>query len=171
MTLLQWRLAEADDIPRLQHFECAKPKERRFGQAHAEWPRKWEAVVQGGIRALRPPGRLREIILVGCDDAGELGAVAWACDWKGPGDVKILSAGVSLALRQTFPYGRHADEMVDQMIAQIQGRALDAGLDTVWAWGLVHPKNAKSQALLNRCGFGRGEDDGDLQTWGIELSV
>lgn len=83
---------------------------------------------------------------------------------RGPRDNPVTGrcGGTSRAKDGLAIGDRLIEETVDRLIA----RADSAGVDQLGTWGLVHQRNAASQALVERQGFDYLIDyDDDLREW------
>lgn len=168
MTLsLTWGTATEEDIPDLKVFVCTSPpppmaagtptKHRHLSGSH------WERVVQAGINGLTWPRPSDELLVIGRDEEGIV-AVTLSAEIGGPWEVKILAAAVALRVRRKgLGVGDHlAEETIDRLME----RADLANEDQLGLWGLIHQRNAASQALASRHGFDYVRDFGEeLQEW------
>lgn len=157
-----WDHAGKDDVEELCDFVCsprpphmAIPKHRKYAGAY------WERVVQSGLRRIPWPIPGTDVVVVGRDREGVV-AVSWSFEMGGPDEYKILAAAVALRARRQ----RLGDALMQQTLQRLIGRADDAHVAELALHGLIHKRNAASQAMAGRNGFIYiGDEDGDHQHW------
>lgn len=165
MTALHWRDAEHRDRAALQRFICTPPVQpKQFGRGAPPREYEWELQAQGVVRALRPPARPGQLILVGEDDRG-IGAAIHAIDDEGPGIVFISVMAVALRLRRDSQRSRIALEMLDEVIDRLANRADAADLSRLIIWGNVDPRNEACRRLCVRAGAETFDQNGRFDRW------
>ncbi|RHW27817.1 hypothetical protein D0Z08_05835 [Nocardioides immobilis] len=105
-----------------------------------------------------------EELLLGRDADGIV-AVSWTWEEDGPGLVKFLAAAVA---RRAWGTGV-SDALIAETIDRTAARADAAGLDHFLIYGLIHPNNANSQAMVARHQFTYMRDDDDHQEWVLRV--
>ena len=181
-----WRLANKDDIPILQHFECATPKRRLDGSFRTVQTRDWESKVQSYFRA----GALSDMngstaqgarlilgflddLLVACYAHERLAdeelaeRLRVALGYSGP--VRNFKAiGVSMDHRKQG--GSVADIVIEHAFGDMLASEPE---DTVLVQARIDPRNAASKRMAERNGMKHlaSEKSGDpLETWVIIVS-
>jgi hypothetical protein len=136
----------------LPQFVCSRPPQRLpvAGRPRIKpREREWEALVQSGVRNMRPPARAGQLMLVGEDDVG-FGAVAWSEQVSGPGDVFLKALALEQRLRGQG--GAYADEMCTEVIDRLAERADAAGESELKLSWKVDKRKNPSRALCLRTG-------------------
>jgi hypothetical protein len=125
--------------------------------------------VQSGFRGLTPPVDSDSALLIGLDGES-LGAATLfpraVADWS---DVDFRGIAVAQHLRGRG--GAHAREALDTALAEMQGRAHDAGASTQFVVARIDKRNGASRRLLAGAAFQPFDRDGDLELWSATFYV
>lgn len=167
--MIDWRSVAPSDEAELRDFVCTDPPARHpDGTLNLQGAALWELEAQTGIREIQLPLPRGEHLLIGRDDDG----IACACWWYevgGPASVKLLVAAVARRLRRTSL--KVGDQLMEEVVTRLIERVDGTEVQCVAAFGLVHPSNGPSQALLARHGFFYVQESGDYQEWWLRIDV
>lgn len=120
-------------------------------------------MIQKYIHNMQPPYRPPMKVWVGYDDEG-LGAVAAVEELHSAADISITLMAV--ARRHRGEGGGYADDMMEFVLADLEGVGVELGFDTVAISTHIHRLNSASQDFARRFHF-RHTDwfDEDHQIW------
>lgn len=166
-----WREAVAEDNTALQAFACTQEAPRDGHGRPLPHPRRWERVVEAGLRKLHPPvgdGAL----LLGEDDGGRLGAVV-LLHYGGPsGDTYVVKL-VAFAVSLDHQGRRLSDEAIEIALRAAGDAGFTRGFSRVTVYGLVHVSNTFSRAACDRSILRSNGIDasGEYEEWAVELEL
>jgi RimJ/RimL family protein N-acetyltransferase len=150
VTLLAWRDVERGDRRILQRFTCTEDPRYVPGRGKVH-PREWELDVQAWVRGYTPPAGYREKFIIGLDDDGVGAVCAAAVSNDTPRTVALQIVAVSRRYRGQG--GAVADEALFTALRAAADLGAESGWPEVTAFGRIHPRNAPSQRMCERCGF------------------
>lgn len=151
--MLNWRAAVHDDRSALQGFRCtedAQGRRKGLSKLAPMHPRRWELVVQGAIRNLRPPARHPLYIEIAEDAQRTLVGVC-CYERTGLGEYFIQSLGI----RQESQGQGVGKLMLHRVTEDILGLAGESQQPEAFLWANVHERNVPSQRMLMSLGWQR----------------
>ena len=166
---IDWRDATRDDRSALEQFRCTSPAPRDPRGRPLPHPAPYEAEVQRWLRTHKPPGSPDEIFRVGIDHEGAIAAVAVTSQLAVPDGLtfKILA----LAVRHDLRGSRIGGACMDDLLQQMNERALSTGAEQFLVFGLVDPRNTASQRMCANHDFTHVADTDDYQQWARIITV
>lgn len=172
MSLLDWQTGKREDRDALRSFRCAHEPARHRGpagwrsHARAPWEREAQALIRSRLKPVGGPGRT---VLLGWDDAGELGAVVSYVDLT---NARYVIEVIAASMRHRFCGGGVAREALGTALQYITADADDHGHASVVIGADIHRRNEPSRRLFRSEGFAQtfARDD-DYETWATEVII